>query len=54
MRVPVSVPDDRFLLVDAAGVVRGLAIRDRRDRRRAIGWTQGRGHGPPRVAALIQ
>lgn len=54
MGLPASEPADRFLLIDSTGVVRGLAVRDRRDPRSAIGWMQDAGRDTPRVAVLIQ
>jgi hypothetical protein len=54
MRLPASESGERFLLVDADGVVRGLAIRDRRHPRQAVGWTKDGGQAAPCVAVLVQ
>lgn len=54
MKLPASQSGDRFLLLDSSGVVRGMAVRDRRDRTQALGWTQGPSEETPRLATLRQ
>ncbi|MEN5061421.1 hypothetical protein [Luteimonas sp. TWI1416] len=54
-RVTFAAPQeglDRWLLLDADGVARGLALRDPLDRTRAIGWMQDASAASPRVATL--
>ncbi len=54
-RVTFAAPQDgqdRWLLLDADGVARGLALRDPLDRTRAIGWMPAAATAAPRVATL--